>query len=237
MYSYTVFILGATFLNSLAASTEKPVDCQDYIGLGSTTTGIYTIYPTGSSPEGFQVRCDMDTDGGGWTVFQRRISYSDFYKTWFEYQIGFGNLSENFWLGNQQVSMITAQGWYELRIDLENPDNQAAYAGYQLFKLGGWGTEYTLNITGYYGTAGDSLHYANGYRFSTYDKDLDNSTINNCADLFHGAWWYVDCHTSNLNGLYGSSAYGTGLNWLSFGGYNVSMVKTEMKVRRWFPHV
>jgi hypothetical protein len=83
-------------------------DCQDIQDLGHVSSGIYTIYPEGTV--GFPVRCDMDTAGGGWTVIQRRVSNSDFYKTWTDYQIGFGNLSENFWLGNQQLHMITSQG-------------------------------------------------------------------------------------------------------------------------------
>ena len=66
------------FVSTLNVS-GRPMDCQDVYDKGSTQTGIYKIYPHGT--RGFLVRCDMSTNSGGWTVIQRRISSSDFYKT------------------------------------------------------------------------------------------------------------------------------------------------------------
>jgi ficolin len=61
----------------------------------------------------------MTTDGGGWTVFQRRVNgTADFYRNWADYQAGFGNIEE-FWLGNDHLAAMTVQP-KTLRIDMKN---------------------------------------------------------------------------------------------------------------------
>lgn len=210
--------------------TVRVRDCQDIQRFGHGTTGIYTIFPEGTL--GFPVRCDMDTKNGGWTVIQRRVSDSDFYKTWNEYQIGFGDLNENFWLGNQQIHKLSSQGWYELRVDLVSQDGEAAYAEYNVFLVGDVESGYKLTVDGYSGNAGSSLSSHSGMKFSTKDKDNDPSG-SHCAQTYTGAWWYESCHSSNLNGKYGATG-NKGPRWGGFKGSD-PMKETEMKIRRWRP--
>ena len=81
---------------------------------------------------------------------------------------------------------------------------------------------------------GDSLTVAHlGQKFSTRDQDNDNWP-QSCAVKFHGAWWYNNCHDSNLNAGYLLGRYdsdGDGVLWQRWRGDNYSLKFTEMKIR------
>ena len=177
----------------------------------------------------------METDGGGWTVFQRRMDGSvNFYHNWTYYQLGFGNLSGEFWLGLDKIHRLTSNAT-ELRVDMRDFEGNSAYAQYTSFSVGDSSSKYILSVSGYNGTAGNSLASHNGCRFTTRDQDNDKISRGNCARWFKGAWWYYNCHASNLNGLYhGGShlSYADGVNWDSWRGQYYSLKFSEMKLRR-----
>ena len=91
----------------------------------------------------------------------------------------------------------------------------------------------TLSNAYFAGTAGDSLGLHRGYAFTT--KDQDNDTWSkNCASHFKGAWWYTDCHISNLNGVYLHGKHSKswqGMVWNTWKGANYSVKRAEMKIR------
>ena len=92
------------------------------------------INPDGGKPIG--VFCDMTTDGGGWTVFQRRLDGSvDFYLGWKSYKNGFGDLKAEFWLGNDNLHRLTAADDVILRVELEDFDGNIKYASTRLLRL------------------------------------------------------------------------------------------------------
>ena len=167
----------------------------------------------------------METDGGGWTVFQRRMDGSvDFYLNWDDYVHGFGNVSEEHWLGLSKLHRL-ANVSRQLRIDMR--DDVYRYAKYSSFYIGGSSTDYTLHVSGFSGSGVlDALAYHNGYKFTTKDNDNDVYTSGNCAVQWIGAWWYNNCHQSNLNGHYGDSNTYKDVAW-----YSTVMRFTEMKVR------
>ncbi|XP_065802555.1 tenascin isoform X3 [Muntiacus reevesi] len=207
-----------------------PRDCSQAMLNGDTTSGVYTIYLNNNKTQKQEVFCDMTSDGGGWIVFLRRKNgREDFYRNWKAYTAGFGDLREEFWLGLDTLSKITAQGQYELRVDLRD-HGQSAYAVYDKFSVGDSRTRYRLRVEGYSGTAGDSMAYHNGRSFSTFDKDTD-SAITNCALSYKGAFWYKNCHRVNLMGRYGDNSHSQGVNWFHWKGHEHSIQFAEMKLR------
>ncbi|CAF0866764.1 unnamed protein product [Adineta steineri] len=217
----------AVYLNAIASQQD-------------TATGVYEIWPR--QGKSIKVWCDMETDGGGWTVFQKRgdfIPQEDFYRTWLEYKRGFGDLHRQFWLGNDRLSMLTNQDLYQLRVDMEDFGGQKRFAQYYSFRVSNEQDNYRLSLGSYTkGDAGDSLSDQDGMQFSTKDQDNDQHP-NSCAQRFNGAWWYSHCIDSNLNGRYLRGDHpnieGIGVNWKAFRGHYYSLKTSEMKIRPiWF---
>ncbi|XP_035684155.1 ficolin-2-like [Branchiostoma floridae] len=212
---------------------------MDLLTTGHDTSGVYTIYPDGGGKSPVHVYCDMDTDGGGWTLFQKRQDGSvNFYLDWQAYKTGFGDLRGEFWLGNDHLHRLTAQDVYELRVDLEDFEGNTAYAKYNIFRVEDEVHKYRLTVEGYSGTAGDAMNEPigphTGMYFSTKDRENDPQPDDHCAEVYKGAWWYNNCHHANLNGLYLGGvhqSFAEGVNWYSWKGYNYSLKTTEMKIR------
>jgi len=219
-----------TSVSAPASTTHfKFKSCQAiYEYDNSSTDGDYAIYPETWDAK-VDVKCLFNADGG-WEVLQQRLGNTDFYQNWAAYKFGFGDAS-NFWLGLNKMHSITAANKSKLRVVLKKWDNSSYTANYSSFHIGSELNLYTLSISGYSGTANDSLTAHNGYPFTT--KDIDNDTApTNCAVDFHGAWWYSNCHSSNLNGIYynggATSSYATGAVWAQLAGYYYSYKEMQM---------
>ena len=83
----------------------------------------------------------------------------NFYRGWTEYKFGFGNLSGEFWLGNDNLHRIAAAGNMALRVDLEDFERNVTFAQYYTFKVADSSDRYRLSIGGYNGTEGNSMEY------------------------------------------------------------------------------
>ena len=177
----------------------------------------------------------METGGGGWVVFQRRMDGTvNFYRNWADYLKGFGDLNGEFWLGLNKIHRLTQAANTTLRVDLADFEGEKRYANYSTFRVLDSSRKYTLMIGGYSGDAGDSMARQNGMNFTTLDKDYDHATKNNCAVRYKGAWWYNHCHHSNLNGQYLSghhTSFADGINWYHWKHFKYSLKTTEMKIR------
>ncbi|MBN3295248.1 TENA protein, partial [Amia calva] len=207
-----------------------PVDCSQELLNGMAESGETTVYPGGQRDKPLRVYCDMETDGGGWIVFQRRMNgKTNFFRFWKDYRDGFGNLTEEFWLGNKALHLLTREGAVSLRVDLR-AEGQAVHALYSSFNVTSEHQHYRLTVGGYSGTAGDALQYHDGRPFSTRDRDPQHQ-ITRCAMSYKGGWWYKNCHYANLNGLYNTHRNHQGVIWTNWKGNNFSIAFTEMKLR------
>ncbi|XP_021118468.1 angiopoietin-1 isoform X2 [Heterocephalus glaber] len=215
---------------------EKPFrDCADVYQAGFNKSGIYTIY-INNMPEPKKVFCNMDVNGGGWTVIQHREDGSlDFQRGWKEYKMGFGNPSGEHWLGNEFIFAITSQRQCTLRIELLDWEGNRAYSQYDRFHIGNEKQNYRLYLKGHSGTAGkQSSLILHGADFSTKDADNDNCMCK-CALMLTGGWWFDACGPSNLNGMFYAAGQNhgklNGIKWHYFKGPSYSLRSTTMMIR------
>uniref|UniRef100_A0A8C3B148 Fibrinogen C-terminal domain-containing protein n=1 Tax=Cyclopterus lumpus TaxID=8103 RepID=A0A8C3B148_CYCLU len=194
-------------------------DCtQIKVLLPQASSGVYWIQP---------LFCEMRQDGG-WTVLQRRSGGAvSFDRKWAAYKMGFGNYSEDFWLGLKMVSSLT-----------------------KTKTLGGEREAFKLHVGEYRGDAGDAIRGAysgidqNGFGFSTADQDNDGChpcifgdiAQNACTSSDTGGWWYSSCGSASLNGEWhpdGDHIFqSSGLHWRTWHGpVGYSMNATRMMIK------
>ncbi|KAI8516539.1 Fibrinogen- domains (FReDs) [Branchiostoma belcheri] len=252
-----------------AAPPAEP-DCAAYKAAGHMASGVYTLGST-PALAGVEVYCDMKPGGGevkscglevggqlvrpgappspsragpggGWTVIQRRLDGSVFFnRTWEEYKHGFGNKNGEYWLGNENIHRLTTQKDYILRIDMMDWDGNKRYAEYNTFRVSGESEQYRLTISGYSGTAGDTITdsysikrggswQTSGQMFSTVDRDNDGHIFRSCSQRYGqgGGWYRNGCGGAKLNGRYlgncgNSCPHAQGVTWYDWRGHSYSL--------------
>ncbi|XP_071360355.1 microfibril-associated glycoprotein 4-like isoform X2 [Trachinotus anak] len=238
MMQVTLFVVLLVLVASVHSDSQfsLPIDCDDiYRHDNTSSSGVYTIYPGGPTTP-LRVYCDMKTDGGRWTVFQRRLDGSEnFYRPWDQYKAGFGNVAGEYWLGLDNIFLLTLRKKNELRVDMEDWEGGKASAQYSSFSIDSENAGYQLHLGSFTGgEAGDSLTNHKSMKFTTYDKDQDQWD-KNCAQHFLGSFWYNACHMANPNGMYAPhGAIGfenVHVIWQTWKGWNYSLKTVDMKIR------
>ncbi|KAG8178278.1 hypothetical protein JTE90_001314 [Oedothorax gibbosus] len=144
-----------------AVNSTRPVDCEEVLRRGQKQSGVYAVWPRSRviGDRSLEVYCDMDTDGGGWLVLQRRGNFNRsndyFFKDWVSYKNGFGDIDKDFWLGNDNIFALTNQRLYSIRFDLKAVSGEKRYALYDAFWIDDENNKYTLHIQDYSGDAGN----------------------------------------------------------------------------------
>ncbi|RMC07371.1 hypothetical protein DUI87_16836 [Hirundo rustica rustica] len=234
------------------------LDCthiKDTVGsVSKTPSGLYIIHPEGSNYP-FEVLCDMDFRGGGWTVIQKRSDgIVQFQRTWSEYLDGFGDLNGEFWLGLRKIFDIVNQKatHFSLYVDLESENDKRAYASYDGFWIEDETCSFKIHLGHYSGNAGDAFR---GYRrednqnsmpFSTFDVDNDGcrpmctikgQPVKSCSNFSDNTgWWFNKCGLANLNGVhrYTGRFLASGIHWDTWmmNKKPVKIKSVSMKIRR-----
>ncbi|CAG2240820.1 unnamed protein product [Mytilus edulis] len=169
-----------------------PRDCSD-IKESNTKSGVYTIYI--DTVGGKQVYCDMDADGGGWIVIQKRSERKvKFERIWNEYENGFGEVAGEHWLGNKYIHLLTNTGKFELRVNMET----------KMAKISMLYTSHSNLVMLHPSTSLQSVVTA-GQQMTLYNDshltpaiDRDNSGGFKPA-ISNGPWWYKEGSNTWLN--------------------------------------
>ena len=217
----------------------------------SSQTGLYEIKDPCAGDREFikdykmYVRCDMETDGGGWIVIQRRIANGtvNFYRNWEDYENGFGDLDGEFWIGLRNMHELTNQE-VELQVTAWN-DNKTITWNYPTFRVYNADYNYYFTVSRGTGDGTDVLAYNSGHYFMTFDHD-HGYRYGHCVSSFQAGWWYFPsryiyingrryrkyCSNVNLNGRHKSSNLPEDsvarIHWATPGN---TFTNTEMKIR------
>ncbi|MEE6525467.1 hypothetical protein FKM82_025498 [Ascaphus truei] len=183
-------------------------DCRAAFLRGRSQSGLYVIQPKGSPP--LVVYCDLNAEGGGWTVLQRNNGERQIFgsPTWSLYKSGFGNLMQDHWLGNELIYLITRQNAFTVRFHIVDAKGVERKADYYSFGVDSEKNDYALRLGDYSGDAGDALTTMNetgthdNMKFSTKDRDNDRWS-KNCAEEHGGGWWFDSCRSALLNSDHG----------------------------------
>uniref|UniRef100_A0A0K8RFI6 Putative ficolin/ixoderin n=1 Tax=Ixodes ricinus TaxID=34613 RepID=A0A0K8RFI6_IXORI len=208
----------------------------------SSTLTKYTINPLGTPVDAV---CDMETDGGGWTVIQRRTEYeaydNNFEKDERDYERGFTTQGGALWIGNNILHVLTSfpNNQQVLRIELTRKAGQEPIVvHYNKFHVGSKKERYKLTIGDYHGPPGyDALSYHNGAEFSIKKSMTISPDHDKCSARLSGGWWFRECNEANLNGrkfTYTSKIRALGITWHikdTYESYFYSYHNVEMKIR------
>ncbi len=228
----------------LSRSCVLVSDCADILSAKpDSPSGVYdiTLRAGTQQQQVIQVWCDMDTDGGGWTVFLKRLDGSvDFYLDQAAYKQGFGDVNGEYWLGLDALHAITSLKTYKLRADISDWDGASVYSLHESMLVADETDSYRLTLGTFLGgNDGNCLDYYNNMKFSTKDNDQDARDSRHCAEYHYGGFWFNNCQYCNPTGKYYTGGVYTnnkhdGIQWRKWSVHNddwYSMKTVEMKLR------
>uniref|UniRef100_H2Z1S1 Fibrinogen C-terminal domain-containing protein n=1 Tax=Ciona savignyi TaxID=51511 RepID=H2Z1S1_CIOSA len=151
-------------------------------------------------------------------TFQRRKNGKvNFLRGWKNYVNGFGNPNGEYWVGLENVYLLTRQNKRALthgystirptlRIDMKDWDGVRAYAVYKRFTISSDKYNYQVSDIGKRtGTVVKQAVSDPFFReeFTSFDHIREGLIFySHCPQPTNGGWWFSFCSHSNLNGRY-----------------------------------
>ena len=78
-------------MTSFSGTYSVGLSCHDIQATqGATKSGVYLIHPPNLAQGPWKVYCDLQTEGGGWMVFQVRddvLPKENFMRSWEDYKV------------------------------------------------------------------------------------------------------------------------------------------------------
>ena len=179
-------------------------DCKDWYNVGARASGVYQVNWLGRIM--MNVRCNMEVDGGGWIVFQRQFyPLLEFNRIWTAFKSGFGDVSGQFWLGNDLIHEMTTSKNHYVLMYARMVDGTEVISKYGSFYIENESELYRMHfnetllegVHSFFDTK-DNLKNSNGMAFTTIDNDNDLNPKKNCAVTFTGAGWPQRCSPINF---------------------------------------
>ncbi|ESP05181.1 hypothetical protein LOTGIDRAFT_151987 [Lottia gigantea] len=181
--------------------TQIATDCKDYVarGFGESKTVLTNIQPE-TSPEPFEALCYLSSSAS-LSILTRAGSCNkgNFNRSLHEYEVGFGNVPWNGWLGFDKILPLVNKPNTRTKLDVYiTTTSEKCQMSYTLFSIGNYSSQYTFYADAFGITnrfCGDSIMGSNstlnvtGRPFSTFDSDL---TGFDCPKTLGGGWWFAD---------------------------------------------
>ncbi|XP_067660166.1 angiopoietin-related protein 2-like [Haliotis asinina] len=164
--------------------------------------GIFLCQPKGA-PAPIKVRCFMQYKGRA-VLMTQTSGNQNYTRTWEEYKRGFGSLSGDHWLGNDNIHYITSGRSHYLLVQLWTPgnsrSNQLAQRFYYDFRVGPEVDDYKVTFASSFPNAQLAQRPAeclvNATPFSTLDVDHSSGAV----ELTKSGFWHANPPKCNPTG-------------------------------------
>lgn len=222
----------STTTPTTTTTTLPPIkrDCEELYQSNIRHSGVYRISP--DNIHFIDVYCDMDNYGGWIVLIRRTNAILNFTRGWNDYVTGFGDFNTDFWLGLDNIHLLTNPGVDVMFEGVTKDTSENVWMKYHNFIVDGAGTNYTMHVNpnGTYSTVASRLNYdtENGFGYHNggqFSSNIDRNHVSSCANQYGGSWWHIDCWevliTNDYNKMNLKASYQEG-----------DVTNVKMKIRR-----